>query len=106
MNEIHMNFHRLTKQQLFELVLAHRDAGTITGKFLKKVRARALTLMHDTSRGGFVDVDLIWIGAGCPKGKEPHTYLNTVGRMHIEKLAGELGCKPSDLVITDTRSVN
>src|SRR6267378_3586155 len=34
-----------TKQELLNLVLARRDAGTLTGKILKKIRKQALALM-------------------------------------------------------------
>src|SRR6266436_5663584 len=66
----------LTKQELLTLVLARRDAGTINGKFLKKIRKQALALMWATRRGDFFDVDLLWIAAGCPKGKTPREYLD------------------------------
>jgi hypothetical protein len=96
-----------TKQELLNLVLARRDAGTLTGKLLKKIRKQALALMFATRRGDFVDLDLIWIAAGCPKGKEPRDFLNSaVGKEKVEDLAEEMGCEPSDLVITDDRSIN
>jgi hypothetical protein len=102
--EKHMN---VTKQQLLNLVLARRDAGTINGKFLKKIRRQALALMFATRRGDFMDVDLLWIAAGCPKGKAPQDFLNSpAGREKVEDLAEELGVEPSDIVVTDDRTVN
>ena len=96
----------VTKQQLLNLVLARRDAGTINGKFLKKIRRQALALMFATRRGDFIDADLLWIAAGCPKGKTPRDFLNGPGREKVEDLAEERGVEPSDLVVTDDRTVN
>ena len=94
------------KQELLSLVLARRDAGTLTGKFLKVNRKQALALMWESRRGDFVDLDLLWIAAGCPKGKSPQEYLAGPGREKVEDLAEEMGCEPSDLVIMDDRSIN
>jgi hypothetical protein len=60
----------LSKRQLYDLVIAHRDAGTLTGKMLKKIRSRAKTLLFETARGNMWDLDLAWIAAGCPAEKE------------------------------------
>jgi len=95
-----------TKQELLNFVLARRDAGTLTGKLMKKIRKRALALMVATQRGDFVDLDLIWIAAGCPKGESPREYLAGPGKEKVEDLADEMGCEPSDLVIIDDRSIN
>lgn len=96
-----------TKQELLNFVLARRDAGTLTGKLLKKIRKQALALMLESRRGDFVDMDLLWIAAGCPKGKEPRDFLNSLaGQDKLEDLAEELGVAPSDLVIMDDRSIN
>jgi hypothetical protein len=77
----------LSKQALFAFVVAHRDAGTLTGKILKKVRARALALLNETATGDMVDLDLIWIASGCPKGREPHNWLaSTAGKKAIDTL--------------------
>jgi hypothetical protein len=56
-------------------VLHARDTGALNGKFLKKIRSQATRLLHETARGDMVDLDLIWIAAGCPKGKEPDLWL-------------------------------
>jgi len=93
-----------TKQELLNLVLARRDAGTITGKFLKKIRRQALALMFATRRGDFMDADFLWIAAGCPKGKSRRDFLNGPGKEKVEDLAEEMGCEPSDLVIVDDRN--
>jgi hypothetical protein len=96
-----------TKQELLNLVLARRDAGTLTGKLLKTIRKQALALMWETRRGDFMDADLLWIAAGCPKGKEPRDFLNSpAGQDKLEDLAEEMGCEPSDLVVMDDRSIN
>lgn len=95
-----------TKQQLLNLVLARRDAGTINGKFLKKIQRQALALMFATRRGDFMDMDLLWIAAGCPTGKSPREFLNGPGKKKVEDLAEDLGVEPSDLVVTDDRTVN
>jgi hypothetical protein len=95
-----------TNQWLLTLMLARRDAG-ITGKFLKMVRARAMSPMLATTRGDMLDLDLMWIGAGCPKEKEPRKWLASVeAEVALQKAADELGVEPSSLVLLDDRSIN
>jgi hypothetical protein len=53
-----------------------------------------------------MDMDLLWIAAGCPKGKTPRDFPNGPGKEKVEDLAEELGVEPSDLVIVDDRTVN
>lgn len=69
----------MTKDELLAFVLAKRDAGTLTGKVIRKVRARAGALAFAATAGGsdYIDVDLLWIGAGCPVGKEPRAFLES-----------------------------
>jgi hypothetical protein len=94
------------KQELLHFVLAHRDAGTLTGKLLKKIRKQALALIFETRQGDFVDLDLVWIAAGCPKDKTPYAWLNGPGKATVGALAEEMGCDPSDLVVKDDRTIN
>jgi hypothetical protein len=96
----------LSKQALFALVVEHRDAGTLTGKMLKKVRARALALLHETAIGDTVDLDLIWIAAGCPKGREPRNWLaSTAGLRPIDTLVST-GKRPDEILQLDERTIN
>jgi hypothetical protein len=62
--------------------------------------------MHATRRGDHVDLDLMWIAAGCPKDKTPHAWLNGPGKQVVEGMADKMGVEPSDLVILDDRTVN
>jgi hypothetical protein len=63
-----------TKQELLDLVLQPREAGTITRKLLEKVRKQAMQLMFGTDCGDterrVVDLELVWIAAGCPRCQE------------------------------------
>ena len=60
------DYGRMTKLELLVVVLTRRDAGTINGNLM--------------------DMDLLRIAAGCPKGKSPRQYLNGPGKEKVEDL--------------------
>jgi hypothetical protein len=67
----------------------------------------AVAYMLATARGDMIDIDLMWIAAGCPKGKEPRSWLGVLkANWRFRRSPTKLPGSHQISLLLDDRSIN